>query len=494
MSDQSKKFYFVVGLALFIWLIIFYQGLITAIDVWIVSEIFNHCLFVIPFCLYLIYQKRKDINSSNLQPSLLPLLPLIGTIFVQLFALIGDIKILMHIATFTSLPLLIWLLVGNKVAKKLSFPLFFILFCIPIGDQLIPYLQELTTNLAVPLLEFTNVPIYRNGLYLDIPEGRFLVAEACSGISFLISSIVFGFGYAYLSFTSLKKRALFVSISILVPVLANALRVYGIILTGHLSNMEYAVGADHLIYGGVFYIIVLFILIFIGERYRDKKQKTVVIDTHSEKTSTMPNYSVLAITCFIVFAIGQQFWLYNISNADKPKMLIPSNVSASQLPYQAYENTAWLPQFKEADKETFGIVETPTTKVKIETYIAYYSGIGGELISASHRLFGDQQWSLVEHQNIIINKHNVTLTELASQFNQRRYLLHWYEINGKHFNSSTKAKLYQAYLMLLGKNASGVKIILSINKEQLAKDAFIGNVQVAFPELRNTIYYGLTGL
>ena len=205
-----------------------------------------------PCSLYFIYQKRHQLAVIEFKPTFIPLIALLGAIFIQLFALVGDIKILMHIATFTSLPLLIWLLIGHKAAKCIVFPLFFLVFCIPIGDQLIPHLQEITTDIAVPLLELTNVPIYRNGLYLDIPEGRFLVAEACSGISFLISSIVFGFLYAYISFNSLKKRLIFIVISVAIPIIANALRVYGIILTGHLSDMQYAVGADHLIYGGVF--------------------------------------------------------------------------------------------------------------------------------------------------------------------------------------------------------------------------------------------------
>lgn len=492
MPNQNKEFYLISGLALSLWLLIFYQGIVTAVDVWLVSEIFNHCLFVIPFCIFLIYQKRTLICLENIKPTFLPMVPLLGAVFLQLFALVGDIKILMHIATFTSLPLLVWLLVGNKVAKLLAFPLFFILFCIPIGDQLIPYLQELTTDLSVPLLELTNVPVYRNGLYLDIPEGRFLVAEACSGISFLISSIVFGFAYAYVSFTSLKKRALFVVASVLVPILANALRVYGIVLTGHLSDMQYAVGADHLIYGGVFYAIVLFILILLGERFRDK-QKPMLAEpvTIDEKPAILPNYNLLPAVCFMVIAVGQQIWLYNINQFEKPDFNLPENLVSNNLPFQVNVNKAWAPEFNHADKEIFGVVNIPTTKKNIETYMVYYSGVGGELISSGHRLYSDKQWSLIGHQNRTVAQQAVTYTELASQFGERRYLLHWYEINGKHFNSSSKAKLYQAYLMLLGQNASGVKIILTINKEQMLAQDFIAAVEKSLPAIRSTLYQAL---
>ena len=497
MLNQNRTFYVVSGLALSLWLIIFYQGIATAVDVWFVSEIFNHCFFVIPFCLFLIYQKRSLIFVANIKPTLLPIIPLLGAAFLQLFALVGDIKILMHIATFISLPLLVWLLVGHKVARLLAFPLFFILFCIPVGDQLVPYLQELTTDIAVPLLELTNVPVYRNGLYLDIPEGRFLVAEACSGISFLISSIVFGFAYAYVSFTSIKKRAIFVVVSVLVPILANALRVYGIVLTGHLSDMQYAVGADHLIYGGVFYTIVLFILILLGERFRDKKvavateQASISQEDKTEKSLISSNYNVIPVVCFILVALGQQVWLYNINQLDRPEFTKPQNIVSNNLPYQAHVNNAWAPEFKHADKEVFGVVRVPSTEINFESYITYYSGVGGELISSEHRLYSDKQWSLIGHQNRMIAQQPVTLTELASQFGERRYLLHWYEINGKHFNSASKAKLYQAYLMLLGKNASGVKIILTTSKEHMLVNELISTAEKSLPEIRSTLYQAL---
>jgi len=245
------------SLIILVWGFSFYKGIETAFEIWFISEIFTHCFFVIPGACYLIFQKRKILSQQCFKANYWLILPIIAISVFYVFGLIGDIRLFMHIATFISLPLLIWMVIGNQAAKCITFPLYFILFSIPIGEQLIPYLQELTTDIAVPLLELSSVPIYRNGLYLDIPEGRFLVAEACSGISFLIASIVFGNLYAYLSFEKLSKQLIFVLISIIVPIFANAIRVYGIVLTAHLTDMEYAAGADHLIYGGVFYAIVL---------------------------------------------------------------------------------------------------------------------------------------------------------------------------------------------------------------------------------------------
>lgn len=498
LPNSLIKQYVIIGLALVLWLLVFNQGIFTAVDVWLVSEIYNHCLFVLPCSVYFIYRKRHLIHCDDIKPTFLPLIPLTFMVFLQLFAAVGGINILMHIATFTALPLIIWLCVGHRVARTLAFPLFFMMFAIPIGDELIPYLQELTTDIAVPLLELTNVPIYRNGLYLDIPEGRFLVAEACSGISFLISSIVFGFLYAYISFSSLKKRAIFVCISIIVPILANALRVYGIVLTGHLSDMQYAVGADHLIYGGVFYTIVLFILILIGEKFRDKKINGVNSALNNEKScETVINTrecKILPVLIFGLIVTIQQAWLYNISQAEEPVFAIPDSVSNitvepafSQINYISQSIPDWQPYFKESDIEVTGVIKD----VQIDTFITYYSGVKGELIASSHRLFDSEEWSLINNRSKTVHHSPVILSYIASQRGHHRYLLHWYEVNGKHFNSTSKAKVYQAYLMLLGKEASGVKIILTVDTRKVKLNDLVDYVDNHFSTIRLSLYQAL---
>jgi exosortase len=172
------------------WVLVFWQGLTTAVDIWIISDIFNHCLFVLPGVLYLAYIKRAELDVLDVKPNYLVLILCIGCLGLYAIGLAGDVQLFMHVATFTFLPLSIWAFIGNRVAYKILFPLVFILFCIPIGEELIPALQEVTADLSMVMLNWSGIPVYRSGLYIEIPQGQFLVAEACSGISFFIASVV----------------------------------------------------------------------------------------------------------------------------------------------------------------------------------------------------------------------------------------------------------------------------------------------------------------
>ncbi|OYV01772.1 MAG: exosortase A, partial [Burkholderiales bacterium PBB5] len=135
-------------------------------------------------------------------------------------------------------------LLGWPVARVLAFPLGFIFFCVPVGEFLSPTLMTWTANFTVVALRASGIPVYQEGLQFVIPSGRWSVIEACSGIRYLIASIMVGTLFAYLNYNSLRRRFIFVGISIVVPLVANWLRAYMIVMLGHLSGNQLAVGAD----------------------------------------------------------------------------------------------------------------------------------------------------------------------------------------------------------------------------------------------------------
>jgi exosortase len=112
--------------------------------------------------------------------------------------------------------------------------------------------MQWTADATVFGLRLSGIPVYHEGQHLVIPSGSWAVVEACSGVRYLIASLTVGTLFAYLTYQSLKRRLIFVALSIIVPVIANWARAYMIVMLGHLSGNKLAVGVDHLIYGWVF--------------------------------------------------------------------------------------------------------------------------------------------------------------------------------------------------------------------------------------------------
>jgi hypothetical protein len=105
------------------------------------------------------------------------------------------------------------------VVRTYAFPIGFLFFMVPFGEFLFPTMMQWTADFIIWAVRASGVPVYAEGFLLVIPSGRWQVVEGCSGVRYLMASIVVGSLYAYLNYRSTQKRLLFVAASIVMPVL-----------------------------------------------------------------------------------------------------------------------------------------------------------------------------------------------------------------------------------------------------------------------------------
>ena len=77
---------------------------------------------------------------------------------------------------------------------------------VPFGEALVPKLMDWTADFTVAAVKLSGVPVYREGTHFVIPSGQWSVIEACSGIKFLIASLMGGSLYAWLMYRSPGRR------------------------------------------------------------------------------------------------------------------------------------------------------------------------------------------------------------------------------------------------------------------------------------------------
>jgi EpsI family protein len=197
---------------------------------------------------------------------------------------------------------------GWQVARFLAFPLLFLFFAVPMGEDLVPPMMEFTATFTVEALKLSGIPVYREGLWFSLPSGNWSVVEACSGVRYLIASVTLGVMYAYITYHTLWKRLLFIALSAIVPILANGVRAYMIVMIGHLSEMKYATGVDHLIYGWVFFGIVMFILFWIGSRWQEDQPAPEFVAPPRVMSSGAVGLRVLVIALVAVALSAGTVW------------------------------------------------------------------------------------------------------------------------------------------------------------------------------------------
>jgi exosortase A len=257
----------------------FHVEVVRAVEVWDESTAYNHCFLIIPISAYLIWERRKALAASSPHPNPWLLLAMVPAGLVWLFAAEAQILEGRQLMAMTLFQIFIAAVLGLRVWRISAFAILYLYFLVPSGAFLTGPLQNFAAHFAVKGVELLGIPVYSNGLDIEVPGARFTVAEACAGLRFLIASVALGTLYGYTMYRSWQRRAAFIVVSIIVPIIANGMRVMGIVVYGYiLGNAEAAI-ADHLIYGWVFFSIVSIILILLGLPFRQDVPIFVISET-----------------------------------------------------------------------------------------------------------------------------------------------------------------------------------------------------------------------
>lgn len=265
---ERRRIALSVGLGLLLLGALFSREVLAAVHTWNTSTAYNHCFLVIPITLYLWWDRRVDL--VGIPPNLMPVAVVLALPLTLTWLISERLGIMegRQLVAVSFAELLVLVVVGKRLWWALAGPLLYLYFLVPFGEFLTPKLQDITTWLIRDGLHILGVPAYIDGYIIDIPQGRFFVAEACAGLRFLIASSAFGCLYALMIYRSPMRRGLFILVSVIVPIIANGLRGLGIVYLGYTLNDAQAAAADHIIYGWVFFSAVILLLIAVGLPFR----------------------------------------------------------------------------------------------------------------------------------------------------------------------------------------------------------------------------------
>jgi len=174
---------------------------------------------------------------------------------------IMDINLIAHAGAVGALQGAVVAMLGLRAGLLIALPIGMAAFLVPFGDEIVPPLQFITADIAIALTRFSGVPAVVDGIYIDTPAGLFIVAEACSGVKFLIAMVTLGVLVNFIRFDSWKKRALFMAACIIVPILANGVRAWATIYVAQYVGAEAAGGFDHIVYGWIFFAIIVAVML-----------------------------------------------------------------------------------------------------------------------------------------------------------------------------------------------------------------------------------------
>ena len=244
---------------------------------WDIST-YNHILLVPPIIAWLVHQRAGGLARLTPGAWWPGLVLFAGAAAVWLLGAFAGLAILRQLGAVALLIAAAPALMGPRIAAGLAFPLGYMLFLVPFGEELVPPMQMVTAAMTVALVHLSNVPATINGVFIDTPVGLFEVAEACSGVKFLIAMLAFAVLAAHVCFRSWPRRLAFLGFALAVPILANGLRAWATIFAAQYVGVERAAGYDHIVYGWVFFGLVIAATLAASWRFFDRPAGDPLID------------------------------------------------------------------------------------------------------------------------------------------------------------------------------------------------------------------------
>ena len=440
--------------------------------IWIERSAYRHCALVFLISLYLIWQLRARLARRAPRPfyGALPICAGAGALW--LVGVASEVALLRHVALLGMLQSCVLLCLGKEVTRILLFPLAYLLFAIPFGQEIVPFLQIQTAHMSIGLLNFFEVPAYLNGTQIATPNGLYRVAEACAGVDFLMGMLAYGALLAYVFFRCWKRRALFMLLCVAVPILANGIRAFLTIFVGYYTTPSLAGGVDHIIYAWFFFAFIMGGMTIFAIRFSDVVPDAGMerqLATEDRPTELAAHHVVGASLGFALLMVSLQLWAPHMVQV--PKTRLGTAVVLPTLPgwkrVSTQPNPEWQPRYVGADQIAFAQYESASgARVDMVLALYGYQRDGSELVAsgqgAATGSTGAWIWSGRGPMAASLPAYGTVQSDIMlSVTGGKRLAVTQYHVGGGATGSAAGVKWRMVKARLLGQSQISAALILS---------------------------------
>ena len=454
---------------------LFWEPSAKAVQIWGSSSAYNHLFLIVPISLYVIWERRATVAHLSPAPDFRAALLALPFVAIWLVAAAADIYEGQQIAVVGLMQALFLAVLGWPVYRMLLFPLLYLWLLVPTGEFLLLPLQKIATVVSTEGLRLSGVPVFMEGIQIQTPTGLYRVAPGCAGLNFLLASLAFSLLFANLIYRGWLKRTAAVVIALTVAVVANWIRIYGIILIDHFTQRQTDIVDDHLLYGWGFFAVVMLAMMWVGLRLRDDAPPTAPAAPAASERAPAARLAAAAVAAVLVAAAGPAYLAYAAGPATSSAALsFRPPADALQPALSAPAIPEWQPQFPSADLVSRTGYRGPDGR-PVEVVVAYYRHQGGgrEMIGGENRLVDRSAWRRIGGGQAAgsIDGRPVAFADYRVRSGgQTLRLWQVYWIDGQFTASRLQAKLLSAQTRLGFGDARGAAVVLAVEETADAAD------------------------
>jgi len=461
-STDAPFRYLMIALTIILFAFALYAEWRDFILLWTNSIIYSHGFLVAGSIGYLLYRKRDAIQALTISPSLPALLVLTALTGVFLIVRFADIQVLRLI--IAPVLILAWgtSIYGFAFTRIVAPPLLLIVFATPIWGDISPLLQHITVWVNQGLLDIFDIPAVIQDFYILIPDGTFHVADGCSGVRYLMIGLFLAALSGLLFYNNIYRSLLLFVIAGFLSMLANWIRVFGIIYAGHHSQMQTSLVTDHEIFGWVVFGSVMLVPFFLISRKLETPIRQPDADCALRSQSSAPptNTTAWLVLPTLLIALIPTMTIVQ-STAQSPyeqdwSPELPASSSAWRGPIRFAD--FWEPDFKNPDIDLSGVYVSPDLN-RIQLQVIGYrdQSQGKELIYYENRLYNNGKWreasTTVQSARLADSNKASTIRETVLEDRNGDVALlvwSWYELGSYRDISEINVKIMGGLMKLFG--------------------------------------------
>jgi EpsI family protein len=241
------------------------------------------------------------------------------------------------------------LVLGVRAARTSLVPVALLYSAIPVWHVILPLLQAMTIKVVGVMLRVAGVPAYVEGDFVYIRSGVFHVEDGCSGLHYFIVAATIAVLSGELRKDRWRERAQLLALAVALALVSNWVRVFIIIVVGHLTDMKhFLVRVDHGTFGWVVFAIAMSIFVVAVRRWRVGENSTLM----PEGPCGARAWRATAVTggLGLIASAGLPLWslLAPVAAAQAPNVDMPAVANGWSGPVEPCR-TNWKPQFASAD-------------------------------------------------------------------------------------------------------------------------------------------------
>ena len=227
------------------------------------TDAYSHGFVIIPVSVFLVWRKRLVLAQIPISRSSRGVAAVAGLSVLWWISDSLGVQLVSQFSVVGMIPATVFAIFGWYFTREIGFALCFLIFAIPFGEFLIPYLIDFTASFSVDALKLFSIPVFQDGQYFHVPSGSYQVAEACAGLRFFIATLALSVLYAHHLSVEIRKAVLFVGFALCLSILMNGIRATTVVLLLHFTDLDIAAGPDHKFVGWILYGLMMGLLIWV---------------------------------------------------------------------------------------------------------------------------------------------------------------------------------------------------------------------------------------